>query len=230
MTSQRRALAGFTVIEIALVIAIIGIAAAMAIPSFQTMTAHNRVREATADVSDAFALARAQAISTGSNVVVYFNTGLNGGSDICNNPLEDLNGDPVPILILNDGAPGNATANCCIDAGDTFEVTYPVQGVGWGTQFATVPAPGDPDVTLNYPNGPTFTDPNGLSTEWVLFRPDGVPVGFSDSGGPCAPGDIGSGGGALYLSNNERDKAIVLTPLGGIKVHRWERSTGVWTN
>ena len=227
--SQRRARAGFTLVEIALVIAIIGIAAAIAIPSLQTMTAHNRVRDASAAVSDAFAVARAQAISTGSNVVVYFNTGVNAGTDICNNPLEDLNGDPVPILILNDGQPGNPTANCCIDAGDTFEVSYAVPSVGWGTQFATVPAPNDPDVALNYPGGTTFTDPNGLNTEWVLFRPDGVPVGFADNGGPCAPGQIGSGGGGMYLSNNERDKAIVLTPLGGVKVHTWERSTGVWT-
>jgi prepilin-type N-terminal cleavage/methylation domain-containing protein len=230
MTRQRRAGSGFTLVEIALVIAIIGIAAAMAIPSLQTMTAHGRARDASATVADSLKLARAQAISSGSNVVVYFNTGLNGGSDICNNPLEDLNGDPVPILVLNDGPPGNPTANCCIDGGDTFEVSYPVQGVGWGTQLATVPAPNDPDAAANYTNGPTFTDPTGFNTEWVLFRPDGVPVGFADNGGPCAPGQIGSGGGALYLSNNERDKAVVLTPLGGVKVHTWERSTGVWTN
>lgn len=230
MTRKRRARAGFTVVEIALVLAIIGIAAAMAIPSYQTMTAHSRMRDASIAVSDAMAIARARAISTGSNVVVYFNTGLNAGSDICNNPLEDLNGTPVPILILNDGLPGNATANCCIDPGDTIEVRYAVGGVGWGTQFATAAVPNDPDNAGNYSNGPTFTDPAGVSTEWVLFRPDGVPVGFADNGGPCAPGQIGSGGGALYLSNNERDKAIVLTPLGGTKVHTWERAAGVWTN
>lgn len=230
MTNRRRARAGFTLVEITLVIAIIGIAAAMAIPSLQTMTAHNRVRDASSAVSDAMASARAQAISSGNNIVIYFNTGLNAGQDICSNPLEDFNGDPVPILILDDGPPGNANSNCCIDAGEGIEVRYPVQGVGWGTQMATIPAPNDPDLALNYVNGPTFTDPTGLNTEWVLFRPDGVPVGFNDNGGPCAPGQIGSGGGALYLSNAERDKAVVLTPLGGIKVHTWERTAGVWTN
>jgi len=228
---ERRAQRGFTVAEVLVVVAIIAVAAAMAIPSWRNMVANNRLRGATSEVASALSMARARAIASGNNVVVYFNTGLNFGDDICNNPLEDVAGNVVPILVFDDGPPGNPTANCCIDAGDTILETYDaVPGIGWGTALATGPAPGDADPTANYVNGPTFTDPNNATTEWILFRPDGIPVGFQDNGGPCAPGATGSGDGAVYLTNNNRDASVVLTPLGGVRSHLWERSGGVWTN
>ena len=41
---------------------------------------------------------------------------------------------------------------------------------------------------------------------------------------------MGSGGGAVYLSDGNRDLAVVLTPLGGSRVHAWDAAQAVWSN
>jgi hypothetical protein len=53
-------------------------------------------------------------------------------------------------------------------------------------------------------------------------------VGFADLGAACNLGETGTGGGAIYVNNDLRDAAVVLAPLGGVRVHRFERSGGVW--
>ena len=60
-----------------------------------------------------------------------------------------------------------------------------------------------------------------------MFRPDGTTRAFSAD---CSTGAIGSGAGAIYLHNDERDVAIVLTALGGTRVHSWDADAGTWTN
>jgi hypothetical protein len=63
----------------------------------------------------------------------------------------------------------------------------------------------------------------------VLFRPDGIPVSFTFSGGTCGQiAGTGSGGGALYITNGERDYAVVLSPLGSARVHLW--AAGAWSS
>jgi prepilin-type N-terminal cleavage/methylation domain-containing protein len=223
---------GFTLLEVMVVAAVLVVMAAMGVPAWRNVQANARLRDATGDVADVLSVARARAIASGNNFVVYFNTGLNGGDDLCGNALVDLNGDPVPMLMLDDGPPGGANSNCCIDAGETVE-TYPgATGVQWGVDFATLAAPGDADPTANYANGPTFTDPGGGTREWIAFRPDGIPVGFDDTAGPgsCTLGTTGSGNGAVYVNNDRRDMAVVLSPLGSVKVHSFERTGGAWTN
>ena len=77
----------------------------------------------------------------------------------------------------------------------------------------------------------TFADPSSAKVNWLLFRPDGIPVGFSGAAGSCgAVGGVGTGGGAFYVTNGERDFAVVLSPLGGVRLHLWNRSTGAWSN
>jgi hypothetical protein len=61
-----------------------------------------------------------------------------------------------------------------------------------------------------------------------VFRPDGIPRGYST--GPYAEGAIGTGGGAVYLTNGIRDYAIVLSPLGGVQVDAWDVGSGAWRN
>jgi len=226
--SKRRTQGGFSMFEMMVVAAIIGIVAALAVPSWRVMQANNRLRDATGDIADALLVARARAIASGHRFVVYFNTGLNGGADVCGNLLVDVQGNAVPILVLDDGLPGNPNYNCCVDAGEPFQTLPAAQGVQWGVDFAGAAAPGDADPSASFATGSSFTSPANATTEWVAFRPDGVPVGFADTGGACAPGETGTGGGAVYVNNDQRDAAVVLAPLGGVKVHRFERSGAVW--
>src|SRR4029453_5009783 len=191
-----RSQAGFTTIELIVVGAILGLLAAMAVPSWRAIQANNRLREAAGDVGDALQVARARAIASGRNFVVYFNTGINAGQDVCGNDLLDpVSGNPVPILILDDGQPGGANTNCCIDAGEPVQTLPAATGVQWGVDFAGAAAPGDADPAANFANGTSFVSPGGTPTEWGMFRPDGIPGGFTDAGGPCGPGGRGRGGG-----------------------------------
>lgn len=227
---MHRARRGFTMVEVAFVFALIGVLAALGVPSWLRIRANMGLRAASGTVGDVLAVARARAVATGHHHVVYFNTGLNGGDDICGNPLVDVNGNPAPILLLDDGEPGSANQNCCIDAGEPVETKPAVNNVQWGTTVASVRAPGEPAAAdAVYATGSSFFDPSGTQTEWVLFRPDGIPVGFADNGGPCNPGRIGTGGGAIYLTNGERDAATVLNSLGTARTHGWEAAGAQWT-
>ena len=89
-----RSEAGFTAIEVIVVMAIVGIAAAMAVPSWRATQANSRLRDAAGDVSDALAAARARAIADTNAYVVYFDTGVNGSADVCGTALEDRPGQP----------------------------------------------------------------------------------------------------------------------------------------
>jgi prepilin-type N-terminal cleavage/methylation domain-containing protein len=220
-----RSEAGFTAIELVVVVAIVGIAAAMAVPSWRATQANSRLRDAAGDVSDALAAARARAIADANTYVVYFDTGVNGGSDVCGNALVDLQGNPVPILVLDD-----ENGNCCIDPGEGIITRPAAQGVEWGTDFAAIAVPDDTDPANTYQLGSTFHDAANAQTEWVAFRGDGIPVGFADPGGACTLGAPGTGAGGIYLNNDRRDIAVVLTALGSVKVHGFEAVGGVWTD
>lgn len=225
---QARTQRGFTMLEMMIVAGMLGVVTALAVPSWRAIQANARLRDATSDVAEALSLARARAIASGHNFVVYFNTGINGGADVCGNLLVDSQGNQVPILVLDDGRPGEPNTNCCIDAGEPVLTLPAAPGVQWGVDFAAAAAPGDDDPSGNFDTGSSFTSPANANTEWVTFRPDGIPVGFSDVGGPCNLGETGTGGGAIYLNNDRRDAAVVLAPLGAVRVHRYEQSGAEW--
>ncbi len=221
---SRRRRRGFTVLELMIVLGIVGISAALAVPAFTRMSANWRLRDAMRGAGNAFQTARSQAISTGANHIVFLGTGA--ATDACGNALEDVNGQPVPFLILNDGLPGTAGANCCIDPGEPFETLPAELGTFWGATFAPNRVASDVGGGP-YGSGSTFNDANGNPTRWVMFRPDGIPVGFNAA---CQAGDVGSGGGGVYGTNLQRDYGVVLSPLGAVKVHTWDNAQGAWTN
>jgi len=230
-TVWNKAVRGFTMIEIMVVVAIIGIIMAAAVPGinrhFETMNG----RAAAKSIVDALTIARAQAIRTGNNHVVFFsiiNAGVAAG-DTVGAPLVDGNGAPVPVFVLNDGRPGSANQNCQIDAGEPRLTFDAKPGVGWGANAppAAIEAPDDDAVNAIPVAGSSFRAPdNTPNMTWVQFRPDGIPVAIDNA---CNSGRLGSGGGTIYLQTASRDYAITLSPLGGVRVHVWSPSIGGWT-
>ncbi len=230
MAADRRQ-AGFTLIELATVVAIIGIFAAIAAPQLSQWLANQRVKSAARDLGNIFTIARSEAIRTGNNHVVFFMAPNIGIQDPVGNPVADSNGNAVAALLLNDGPA--ATANCTIDLGEEVDYVRPSQGVTWGAAQAAVRAPLD-SATTPMADGVTFLDPTSPANavNWVLFRPDGIPAGFSgDFATGCGTiGGTGTGRGAGYVTNGSRDYAIVLTALGGVRLHVWDGATNQWSN
>lgn len=210
-----------TLVELMVVVVISGLMIAITIPNMAGWMSDQRLRGAARSLGDSFTVARAEAIRTGQDHVVFVSSGAGVdpaplGLDANSNFLRDVANNFVPILVLNDGLPGSANNNCAIDAAETIRTVAPVTGINWGVTNATAVAPDDGAAAIPA-NGVTFSAPDGTPTTWVLFRPDGIPVGFSAA---CAQGEAGSGGGTVYMTNGDRDYAITLSPLGTPRVHR----------
>lgn len=215
---------GFSLIEIMVVMAIIGAMTALAVPAFSTYFADQRVKQAARSVADVLSLARTEAIRTGRNHVVYFQQDPTGAA------LVDGAGTPVPVLMVqdDDGTGPLPAPNGQVDVGEQRMPVRAEAGVNWGVTFAAGAAPGDTGLVANFATGRTFQTPGMAAAGWIVFRPDGLPRGYST--GPYTEGGIGSGGGAVYLTNGRRDYAIVVTPLGGVQVDLWDASRGQWRN
>jgi prepilin-type N-terminal cleavage/methylation domain-containing protein len=220
---------GFTLIEVSIALAIIGVITALTLPNVSRYLENGRGRAAAKSVADAFNFARAQAIRTGNNHVVFF--AIAGAGDVAGAALTAADGRPMPILVLNDGRPGSADQNCEIDAGEETFVFEPQEGVGWGHNAAPASeeAPDENVAVTSIPAaGSSFFAPNGTTqVTWVQFRPDGVPVAIDSA---CTAGRLGTGGGTIYLWTENRDYAVTLAPLGGVRVHVWNSGTGAWTS
>jgi Tfp pilus assembly protein FimT len=218
-----------TLIEVMTVVALVGILGTVAVSQLAAWMEHQRARTAARTAADTFRLARSEAIRTGRNHSVFF--GPPGTTDGAGTDVANGSGDWVPMLIVDDGPPD--TANCQIDAGEAKQAIEPVDGVTWGVSVATVRAPDDRGSAAFTPpqsSGATFADPDNNAVPWVLFRPDGIPVGFSYAAGACASiSGTGRGGGTLYLTNGERDFGVVLSPLGGVRVHLFDTALS-WTS
>jgi len=207
-------------IEVLVVVAIIGALAALATPSLSRMMEQRKMRGFAREAANVFEVARSQAVRTGTNRLVFF--GPPGTTDPAGTAIT-ANGRPAPMLVLADGSP--STANCHIDGGEETEALSARAGIGWGVTDATsAPADDKGAVTFVPPHnsGATFADAAGNARNWVLFRPDGVPVGVAPTSTTCGTiGATGTGGGALYFTNGEGDYAVTLSPLGAVAVHSW---------
>jgi prepilin-type N-terminal cleavage/methylation domain-containing protein len=221
--------AGVSLLEVMLVVGLLGVLAALAAPNIAEWARSQRLKDSARSVGDLLLLARSEAIRTGRRQVVFF--GPPGSTDPAGNPIE-AHGAWVPVLVLDDGAP--AASNCQIEAGEEVEGLAPVDGLSWGVSYATGPVPTDAGAGPFAPSpwdGGTFADGGGSAVHWLLFGPDGLPVVFDGSGGDCGViGGAGAGGGALYLTDGERDYAIVLSPIGGVRLHLWNPSTSAWSS
>ena len=222
--------AGWSLIELMVVVGLLAVLVAMAVPNINEWSGNQRTKEVARSLSNALLVARTEAIRTGNNFIVFF--GDPGTLDPAGN-LVTFNGQWVPLLVIDDGAP--TASNCVIDAGERFIGVAPIEnGPAWGVTEATAAVATDTgSAPFNPPppwDGATFSDPANAKVNWVMFRPDGIPVGFSGAGASCGViGSTGSGGGALYVTNGRREYGVVLTPLGGVRVHIGNPSSNQWS-
>jgi prepilin-type N-terminal cleavage/methylation domain-containing protein len=225
----RRRHSGVTLIELMVVIGLMSVVLALAVPGFSAWFANQRAKSTARSIADALLLARAESIRTGHRHIVYF--GNPGATDPAGNAVEYL-GQWVPLLVTDDGTP--VASNCEIDAGESTTSVAPVDGLSWGVSEASAAVPTDSGHAPFNPappwDGATFADATSTKVNWVMFQPDGIPVTFTGAGGTCgALGSVGSGAGAFYLTNGKRDYAVVLSPLGGVRVHVWNGGTHAWS-
>lgn len=199
---------GFTLIEAMMVVAILGILAAVAIPTMLGGTDNERLKTAIRETARAFAFARSEAIRTGQIHLVFV------GTDAAGNPLPVFNGAPAVVAVVNDGAPGSVNPNCQIDAGEAIRFVGARALVIGGIRPGVGQMAEDVGTGL-LASGSTFTEPDGDPASWVLFRPTGSAHAFD------ADGALGSGAGGIYLHNGDKQVGFALWPLGNGRVRVW---------
>ena len=118
-----------------------------------------------------------------------------------------------------------------------------LSGIVWGRAEAASLVPnangslvGDPFSGTSVENSveetgsaANFRHPTDASAvhSWVLLAPDGTPRAF-DSSGATTIADVGTGDGAIYLNDGERDHAVVMSALGSLRSYRWDVSDESW--
>lgn len=208
---------GFSVLELMVVLAIAAVLSAAAVPRIQQWAANQRLKQATRSLADLMRVAQAEAVRTGSNFLVLLGTDATGA------PLPP-NGAGMPYAAV---AVQENAADGLIGAGERLIPVEPANGVFWGITGAGVAHPDDSSPRAgDFATGTTFQDALGNAANWLVFRPDGLPVAFST--GPYQEGGVGTGAGAVYVTNGARDYAIVLSPLGGVRVSAWDASQNQW--
>jgi prepilin-type N-terminal cleavage/methylation domain-containing protein len=220
----QRAVHGYSLIELMIVVVILGIMAGIVATVLARGAADQRAKAAARSVADLMQLARTEAIRTGVNHAIFFQ------ADAADGALQNNSGQAVAALLIAD-----ADADGVPDAGE-YKGSVPfddTNSLSWGGTFADSAAPNDNPVGTFPATDPdfsccTFTDPGGNPARWVVFLPDGMPRGFST--GPFAAGPLGEGGGAVYVTSGRRDYAVVLAPLGGVRVHGWNPTKDAWSN
>jgi len=218
----------FSILEVVTAITIVSVMVGMAAWSLDSTLANARVRSAARSVADLMVLARGEAIRSGVPHLVFF------GLDAAGDPLLSAGGQPAAGVVIRDD-----DGDGLVDAGETI-AALPIENnpaLAWGSSLAaSAPAAAPDDNTTGSNSFPrtaqnflccTFIQPDGSDASWVAFLPDGTPRAFSSA--PFAAGDIASGNGSVYLTSGERDFAVVLAALGGVRLHAWNEGAGSWT-
>ena len=210
-----------TLLELMIALMLVGVMVALGASTISDWAEYQRAATSARSIADAFSLARAEALRTGSNHILAFDI-------VSNTNLGTLGAD---IVIANDGP--LASSNCQIASSEVIQRVRLERGVDFGATVGLV-APNDPGSTSNAATGTSFQDAGGTAGSWVMFGADGLPRRFTpntSSTPPCAAlGPAGQAAAAIYVSNTAREYAVVMTPLGLARLHRYiPGSPNRWT-
>ncbi len=209
---------GFSLIELAVVLLVVGVLTALAVPSITRYRMSEQTRESAQVIATALRAARSAAIKEGVQHFVIFNPAVPPsvvGAAV--RVVRDIDGDWIETVV---------------DRGMDYrflpgkhEDVQPY-GMGLTTPFAGyAPAPNDSvAATLgNVTDGASFPiDPN-TGRPAVGFTAQGVAVDLN------TPTAWGTGAGAFYVTDGSRAVyAALVGPLGEVRVRALNPGTGEW--
>ncbi len=235
LTGRKRAEGGFSLVEIGVVLAIAAVLMGIGVASFRNWAANQQAKDGAKQLSDVLFVARSEAIRTGVNHIVFFNTDTAGAALLAANGVT-----PVAALLIAD-----VDGDFAPSAGE-HRATVPLiagANIAWGRTNAPLLVPRNGGATIGDPFSGTavensaqevasagnFRHPTQAATvqSWVIFAPDGTPRAFHPAAAtPIA--SVGTGDGAIYLNNGDRDYAVVMSALGAVKTFGWDAAANAW--
>ena len=145
----------------------------------------------------------------------------------CTGVVEDTNGNYAPDAGEQRMVVPTATDTKIVWGRTQASILVPTNGGSVaGDPFSGTSVEGSAEEQDSAAN---FRHPTEADTvqSWVLFAPDGTPRALDPSGAALVA-DVGTGDGAIYLSDGERDHAVVMTALGAVRSYRWDVGDGSW--
>lgn len=194
-----RAQRGFTLIEVLVVVALIGIMVGVAVPSIRAWMPRHQIRSFKREVVSALQLGRMRAISTGH----YFYVDFDPGNDGVQNSMAF-----ACFLDTDDNGQGSLDNGLSQDADE-----YQASQMAAPELVAGLPAIRLPG-SLRYGVSPGVTDINGAP-----YSGDGVT--FSGDRGIFYPNGTGKPGTVYFHSDHGENFAVTVNLLGRVIVRRW---------
>lgn len=224
-TRNPRRRGGFTLVELMIVVGIIGVFAGIGFLAIQSWSTNQRSKGAARQIGDILLFGRTEAIRTRVPHLVLFSL------DADDDPLQNAAGQSFAAVVAADANGDGKPQSGEYVGGVPFDATG---SIAWGSAHAAgsgTQAPNDnPAATFPEPDADfaccSFTEPDGDPARWIVFQPDGIPRAYGV--GPFAAGGVGTGNGAVYITDGDRDFAVVLSALGAIRVHAFDRGAGTW--
>lgn len=226
---------GFSLIEMVIVLSIIGVLLSMGVMSFSEWSQRQRLSNTSQELAQLLFVGRSEAIRKGVNHIAFF------GVDDSGSNLMASDGTTLLAAILIEDSNGNLSP----DTGE-HRMTIPLSslsGISWGRVQASSLVPNANGSLVGDPFSGTDVEGSGAESaspanfrhpadtsavqSWVLLAPDGTPRAI-DSSGATTIAQVGSGDGAIYLNDGERDHAVVMSALGSLRSYRWDLGDASW--
>jgi prepilin-type N-terminal cleavage/methylation domain-containing protein len=211
---------GFTLIELMIVVAIIGICAAIAMPAMTSYKRKEDTRQAAVSVSGMLTNARARAIASGRMTFVLLGEPGDGSVPFA--------AGQIAAMVMDDNGDNAVTA------ADTAVAIFPVPGMNpeisyYGISstphracFPRRPLQSEPDVALG-------AVADGRRCRLGVLGVPVVAFAAGRRGRGRHAGGVGHGAGGIYITDNSDSVvAVLVLPLGSVKMQKYDTASGEW--